>query len=65
VRTDNGRGSLTAFAFTSTETSDAGRLTRQFLSDGCRATSAWTTLPAGFFGGMMGECGEYAGRTLL
>src|SRR5690242_4593285 len=43
----------TALALTSTETRAAGRLTRQFFSDGCRATSACTTLPAGFLGGMV------------
>ena len=48
----------TVFAFTSTETSEDGRLTRQFLSDCCRATSAWTTLPAGFLGGMMARVEE-------
>jgi hypothetical protein len=42
----------TAFAFTSTDTRVEGRLTRQFLSDCFNATSAWTTLPAGFLGGM-------------
>jgi hypothetical protein len=43
---------LTVLAFTSTETSEDGRLTRQFFNDCCNATSAWTTFPAGFFGGM-------------
>jgi hypothetical protein len=42
----------TAFAFTSTDTSVEGRLTRQFLSDCFNATSACTTLPVGFLGGM-------------
>lgn len=44
----------TVFALTSTDTSDDGKLTRQFLSDWCKTTSAWTTLPAGFFGGIAG-----------
>jgi hypothetical protein len=49
--------SRTVFALTSTETSDGGRLTRQFLSDCCRTTSAWTTLAAGFLGGIAREDG--------
>lgn len=47
----------TVLALTSTETSDGGRLTRQFLSDCWTAISAWTTLPAGFLGGMVGVGG--------
>ena len=47
--------SHTVLAFTSTETSDEGKLTRQFFSDWCRETSAWTALPAGFFGGIAGK----------
>lgn len=47
--------SHTVLAFTSTETSDDGKLTRQFFNDWCRATSAWTALPAGFLGGMVGR----------
>lgn len=53
------------FAFTSTETSEGGRLTKQFLSDCCRATSACTVLPAGFFGGMMAGRGECKRQLLL
>lgn len=41
----------TVFALTSTETSDEGRLTRQFFRDCCSTISACTTWPAGFFGG--------------
>lgn len=45
--------SHTVRAFSRTETSDAGRLTRQFFSDCCNAISAKTAWPAGFFGGAM------------
>lgn len=55
----------TVLAFTSTETNVEGRLTRQFFSDCCRATSAWTTLAAGFFGGMMRRRRELWVKTKL
>lgn len=43
----------TVFAFTSTETSVEGRLTRQFFNDCCSAISACTIWPVGFFSGAM------------
>lgn len=52
VRAACSGASHTVLAFTRTDTSEEGRLTRQFFNDWCSATSAWTTFPAGFLGGM-------------